>query len=132
MIIGVGVDLVEDSNFQKRLERSPSLLVSLLRLSHDLQVIPSTSNIRVNPRSNLDELQRAKSNLVTIEALFKAIPKNLRPEIRNLKIYRDFDGKPHLVYLGNNQVILKKLQFHLSISHDSGITIGIVIVESLV
>lgn len=130
MIVGVGIDIVGDSDFQKRIDRSPSLLVSLLRLSHNLDV--NTSHVNSNEKINnpQTDIQRAKSNLVSIEAMFKALPSNLRSHLGKLKISRDELGKPSIVYLGLNKEVFDQLVFHVSISHDSGVTIGIVIIES--
>jgi phosphopantetheinyl transferase (holo-ACP synthase) len=127
MILGVGIDLIGDSDFQKRIDRSPIFLESLLKLSH-----PDASGARANENFiySQTDIQRAKSNLVSIEALFKALPSNLRSELDKLKFSRDELGKPTIFYSGQNEEVLNKLVFHVSISHDSGVTIGIVIIES--
>lgn len=127
MILGVGVDLIGDIDFQKRIDRSPILLDYLLRLSH-----PGVSDAITKEKVNDSEtdIQRAKSNLVSIEALFKALPHNLRSELGELKFSRDKFGKPTIVYSGHNKDVINQLVFHISISHDSGVTIGIVIIES--
>jgi len=128
MILGVGLDLIRDSDFQKRIDRSPILLESLLKLSH-----PDDFGARANGNFNYSQtdLQRAKSNLVSIEALFKALPSNLRSELDKLKFSRDELGKPTIFYSGQNEEVRNKLVFHVSISHDSGVTIGIIIIESV-
>ena len=127
MILGVGIDLIGDFDFQKRIDRSPILIDSLLKLSH-----PDDSDARTNEKVNYSQtdIQRAKSNLVSIEALFKALPSELRSELGKLKFSRDEIGKPTIVYLGQNEEVLNQLVLHVSISHDSGVTIGIVIIES--
>jgi phosphopantetheinyl transferase (holo-ACP synthase) len=131
MIVGVGIDIIGDIDFQKRIDRSPSLLVSLLRLSHNLDVDTSHTDSNEKVSNPQTDIQRAKSNLVSIEAMFKALPNNLRSNLDKLKISRDELGKPSIVYLGLNKEVFDQLIFHVSISHDSGVTIGIVIIESV-
>ena len=130
VILGVGIDLIGDFDFQKRIERSPILLDSLLKLSHPGSPDAETTETNGKINNSQMDIQRAKSNLVSIEALFKALPSNLRSELDKLKFSRDELGKPTIVYLGHNLEILNQLVFHVSISHDSGVTIGIVIIES--
>lgn len=130
MIVGVGIDIIGDSDFQKRIDRSPGLLVSLLRLSHNLDVNTFHANSNEIDKNPQTDIQRAKSNLVSIEAMFKALPSNLRSNLDKLKISRDELGKPSIVYLGLNKEVFDQLSFHVSISHDSGVTIGVVIIES--
>jgi phosphopantetheinyl transferase (holo-ACP synthase) len=131
VIVGVGIDLIVDSDFQKRIERSPSLLATLLRLSYEIDANSQLANRNENADNAKTDIQQAKSNLVSIEAIFKALPGSLRTELGNLRISRDEQGRPHVVSLGHNKEELSKLKFHLSISHDSGVTIGIVIIESI-
>jgi phosphopantetheinyl transferase (holo-ACP synthase) len=129
--VGVGIDIIGDGDFQKRIDRSPGLLVSLLRLSHNLGVNTIHANSNEKDRNSQTDIQRAKSNLVSIEAMFKALPSNLRSNLDKLKISRDELGKPSIVYLGLNKEVFDQLVFHVSISHDSGVTIGVVIIESV-
>ena len=131
MIVGVGIDLIGDSDFQKRIDRSPSLLVSLLRISHDFNVNKVQANLREGVSNSEMDIQRAKSNLVCIEAILKALPVQLRSELHKFQISRDELGKPSIVYFGQIEELLNQFKFHLSISHDSGVTIGIVIIESV-
>jgi phosphopantetheinyl transferase (holo-ACP synthase) len=131
MIVGVGIDIIGDSDFQKRIDRSPSLLVSLLSLSHNLDVNTFHANSNEIDKNSQTDIQRAKSNLVSIEAMFKALPSNLRSNLDKLKISRDELGKPSIVYLGLDKEVFDQFAFHVSISHDFGVTIGVVIIESV-
>lgn len=131
VIVGVGIDLIGDAEFQQRIHKSPNLLNLLLRLSHDWDPGASYVNLDREVKDTQTNIQRAKSNLVSIEALFKALPHDLRSQMKKFRFSRDEFGKPYIVYLGQSKEMLGQLKFHISISHDSGVTIGVVIIESL-
>jgi holo-[acyl-carrier protein] synthase len=115
MIIGVGIDLVDLERFEKAVSGTPKLIDRLFAESER-----GVSN------------QTLAGRFAAKEAFVKAVgdPKGLH--WHEVEIIKDALGKPHIETSGGTaelvaQAGIKKL--HLSISHDGGKAIAMVVAE---
>lgn len=115
MIVGVGVDLVDIARFEQSLERTPSLSERLF--------VDSERNL---PAPSLAARFAAK------EALAKALgaPKGLA--WHDAVVVTGDDGKPTLQLTGTVAAAASAagaVTFHLSLSHDAGCAVAMVVAE---
>jgi holo-[acyl-carrier protein] synthase len=116
LIVGIGIDLLEISEFENRLSRSPSLL---------RKVIPENSE-----HLNSGNLQQAASNFVAYEALFKALPESNKLKLFDYKLKRDDLGRPYFQFdSGSETMHPDQLTIQLSISNNGHYSVAVVIVE---
>lgn len=116
MIVGVGIDVVDVARFARSLERTPGLAVRLF-----------TDRERGLPPRSLAARFAAK------EALAKALgaPRGLR--WTDAEVRRAEDGRPSLHVTGTVQEAAGRLgvtTWHLSLSHDGGVAIAMVVAEN--
>lgn len=115
MIMGVGVDIVDIARFEKAVERTPSLTDRLF-----------TEAERVRPTQSLAGHFAAK------EALIKALSGSGGMNWHEVVVVQNEDGAPSFQLTGK---ALERLHTkgvsaaHLSISHDGGLAIAVVIAE---
>jgi holo-[acyl-carrier protein] synthase len=117
VIVGVGVDIVDVDRFQNSLLRTPGLGVRLF-----------TPAERAAGRS-----ERLAARFAAKEALAKALgaPPGLR--WHDAEIETTEDGAPHLQLRGTvAQAATRRgaASWHVSLSHDGGMAIAIVVLES--
>lgn len=126
MIIGVGIDLVDTEDFERRLKRTPNLAKTILRLTS----IESQSSYSIKS-SCYDErnMQLATSNLAIFEAFLKACPDSLKKDYSKIRVQRNSQGKPELVFADSVSVDISRWRFHSSLSHHSKTTIAVVVIE---
>lgn len=116
MIVGVGIDLVDVSRFEKALRRTPALQTRLLTERERSRSVPSMAG-----------------RFAAKEALAKALgaPAGLRwldAEIRS-----DREGRPRLEARGTVALAAERLgvqRWHVSISHDGGMVVAVVVAEA--
>ncbi len=117
MIVGVGVDLVDVDRFQASLLRTPGLAVRLF-----------TPAERAAGRA-----ERLAARFAAKEAVAKALgaPTGLRWQ--DAEIETSEDGAPHLVLHGSVAAAAAQrgaTSWHVSLSHDGGMAMAVVILES--
>ena len=115
-IVGLGVDIVSVSRFQTALDRTPRLAQRLF-----------TETERGLPLASLAATFAAK------EAVAKALgaPRGLR--WHDVEVRRGEDGRPALFVEGTvaEAGARQRIQhWHLSISHDAGMAVAVVVAES--
>jgi holo-[acyl-carrier protein] synthase len=116
VIVGVGIDVVDIARFARSLERTPGLATRLFT-EHERALRPRSLAARFAAK----------------EALAKALgaPRGLRwtdAEVRNAP-----DGRPGLHVDGTVAVAAGRLGvtgWHISLSHDGGVAVAVVIAES--
>lgn len=116
MIAGIGVDLCSITRLQESLARTPNLKE---RLFH-----PSEQDL------NLDSLA---ARFALKEALAKAIGNPRLLNWNEVTLLKDENGKPHLELHGQTLENFQSLGFrasHVSISHDAGVAIAMIVLES--
>jgi holo-[acyl-carrier protein] synthase len=116
MILGIGVDVVDLTRFERAATRTPGLLVRLF-----------TPAERTLPLHSLAGRFAAK------EALIKAIGDSTGVRWHDMEVVSDELGNPSFVLHGAVASIVTNrgaLRIHLSMSHDAGIAIAYVVVES--
>ncbi len=116
MIIGLGVDIVDLNRFERAITRTPGLLPRLFTVSE-----------RVLPVHSLAARFAAK------EALMKALGDTTGFRWHDMEIIGDEDRKPALTLRGEvlrNAQARGVMSTHLSLSHDAGIALAFVILES--
>lgn len=116
MIIGIGVDVVDVARFEDTLRRTPGVVERLL--------LPAE---REHPIEGLAARFAAK------EALAKALgaPGNLA--WHDAEVARDPDGRPRLLVRGSVAAAADRLgvrHWHVSLSHDGGAAVAVVVAES--
>jgi|SRR5271165_3381829 len=115
MIVGIGVDVAEIARLEAALERTPALASRLFADSE-----------RGRPLRSLTGCFAAK------EAVAKALggPPGLR--WTDVVVGQDAHGKPELIITGTVAVAAAGLgvtDWHVSISHDAGICVAMVVAE---
>jgi holo-[acyl-carrier protein] synthase len=116
MIAGIGVDVVDLTRFERAASRTPALLVRLF-----------TPDERGLPLHSLAGRFAAK------EALIKAIGDSTGVRWHDMEVVSDDLGNPSFVLHNAVASIIAARgidSIHLSMSHDAGIAVAYVIVES--
>ena len=115
MIIGVGIDIVDLDRFAASLERTPHLKERLF---------------------TAQERERAPASLAATFAAKEAIAKSLGApgglEWHDAEVRRDETGRPYVFATGTVADAATErgvVRWHLSLSHDSGAAIAMVIAE---
>jgi phosphopantetheinyl transferase (holo-ACP synthase) len=117
VILGIGVDLINNKDFQERTLESPLILKKLL-----------------GPNPNLPEHRRleiATSNFAALEALFKALPQEFKSKVNLFTVDRDSYGRPFFdISRLESMESLSEFHIHLSISNHGDYTVALVIIEN--
>jgi holo-[acyl-carrier protein] synthase len=116
MIAGIGVDVVDLARFERAASRTPALLVRLF-----------TAAERILPLHSLAGRFAAK------EALIKALGDSTGVRWHDMEVVSNELGNPSFVLHNAVAGIVRDRgidSIHLSMSHDAGIAIAYVIVES--
>jgi holo-[acyl-carrier protein] synthase len=116
MILGIGVDIVDLTRFERAAGRTPALLDRLFTVAE-----------RSLPLHSLAGRFAAK------EALIKAIGDSTGVRWHDMEVVSNALGNPSFVLHGAVASIVGALgvdSIHLSMSHDAGIAVAYVIVES--
>jgi holo-[acyl-carrier protein] synthase len=116
MIAGIGVDVVDLTRFERAAARTPALLERLF-----------TAAERTLPLHSLAGRFAAK------EALIKAIGDSTGVRWHDMEVVSNELGNPSFVLHNAVEGIVRDLgidSIHLSMSHDAGIAVAYVVVES--
>ncbi len=117
MIVGLGVDIVDVDRFQDSLLRTPGLALRLF-----------TPAERAAGRS-----ERLAARFAAKEALSKALGAPPGLSWQDAEIQTSEDGAPHLELRGTVAAAAMKrgaASWQVSLSHDAGMAIAVVILES--
>lgn len=112
MIHGIGIDVVDIDRFDKSLDRIPGLKSKLFTEAERIKSIQSLA-ARFAAKEALIKALNAENGILWHEA-----------EVVNLE-----SGKPAFIFYGAVADLVDGAKVHLSISHDAGIAIALVIVE---
>jgi holo-[acyl-carrier protein] synthase len=115
MIVGIGVDIVDIARFERSLQRTPALAHRLF-----------TECERGLPTPSLAARFAAK------EAVAKALGATGGLAWHDAEIARAEDGRPHLAVRGTVAAAASRLGvrgWHLSLSHDGGLAVAMVVAE---
>lgn len=115
-IAGIGIDVVDLARFERAVARTPRLRERLFSLSE-----------RDLPLRSLAGRFAAK------EALMKALGDTTAVGWHDMEIVADVEGNPSMRLSGAAAAIAERLgvaDIHLSMSHDAGIAIAQVVIES--
>lgn len=121
MIVGIGVDLVDIARFERGLLRTPTLRSRLFAESEQVK------DGKPMPLRSLAGRFAAK------EAFIKALGDSTGVSWHDMRVSSDHLGNPSLVLGTATQSLLDSkgiTAIHLSMSHDAGMAIAYVIVES--
>jgi holo-[acyl-carrier protein] synthase len=116
VIVGVGIDLVEIDRFERSLERTPGLRDRLF-----------TARERELPGASLAARFAAK------EAVAKALGAPAGLDWHDAEVVTDPTGRPALEVSGSVAAAAARMgvgSWHLSLSHDGGAAIALVVAES--
>ncbi len=115
MIIGIGVDLVDISRFEQTLRRTPALAGRLF----------AESELDGPPRS-------LAASFAAKEAVAKALGAPPGLSWTDVEVIRDSAGCPRLEIRGTVAVAASQRgihRWHVSLSHDAGMSIAMVVAE---
>ena len=115
MIKGVGIDLVDLTRFESKLQQTPALIERIF-----------TPTERERSMQSLAGIWAAK------ESLIKAIGNPTGLNWQDVTVINDELGKPHLEITGATKERSEQMgitSWHLSISHDGGMACAFVIAE---
>ena len=121
MIIGIGVDLVDIARFERGLNRTPALQSRLFAASEQLR--------DGRPLS----LRSLAGRFAAKEALIKALGDSTGVSWHDMLVVSDSLGNPGFELKDSTRAIADSrgiTAIHLSMSHDAGVAIAYVIVES--
>lgn len=116
MIVGIGVDVVDLARFSRAVDRTPRLRERLFAESE-----------RDLPLRSLAGRFAAK------EALMKALGDTDGIRWHDMVVVRDAEGDPAFALSGRAAAIAERrgvTRVHLSMSHDAGVAIAMVVAES--
>lgn len=115
-IAGIGVDLVDLARFERAVSRTPALRERLFAVSE-----------RELPLRSLAGRFAAK------EALIKALGESTGVRWHDMEVVPDAQGSPGFVVHGGAAALVAErgiTAIHLSMSHDAGVAIAMVVAES--
>jgi holo-[acyl-carrier protein] synthase len=116
MITGIGVDVVDLTRFERAASRTPALLVRLF-----------------TPAERQLPLHSLAGRFAAKEALIKAIGDSTGVRWHDMEVVSNELGNPSFVLHNAVAGIVETLgidSIHLSMSHDAGVAVAYVIVES--
>nr|MDT0666493.1 holo-ACP synthase [Micromonospora sp. DSM 115978] len=116
-VVGIGVDVVDVARFAATLQRTPALAARLL-----------TETERAVARP-----ERLAARFAAKEALAKALGAPAGLAWHDAEVRRGERGKPELHISGTVAAAASRLGarvFHLSLSHDGGVAMAMVVAES--
>jgi holo-[acyl-carrier protein] synthase len=116
VIVGIGVDIVDISRFQAALQRAPALAARLF----------AESEQDARPES-------LAASFAAKEAVAKALGAPLGLHWTDVTVGRDATGRPELTVRGTVAAAAAQqgvCRWHLSLSHDSGMSIAMVVAEA--
>jgi holo-[acyl-carrier protein] synthase len=118
VIVGIGVDIVDLSRFATALERTPHLAQRLF-----------------TPAEREGSEQSMAATFAAKEAVAKVFGAPGGLEWHDVEVRRDPTGRPSLVVTGTVAVVAAEhgvTRWHVSLSHDAGTAIAMVVAESSV
>lgn len=121
MIVGIGVDLVDIARFERGLQRTPALTSRLFAESEQVRA------------GSALPLRSLAGRFAAKEAFIKALGDSTGVTWHDMRVESDGLGNPSLVLGAATQAIADAkgiTAVHLSMSHDAGMAIAYVIVES--
>jgi holo-[acyl-carrier protein] synthase len=116
-VVGIGVDVVDVSRFDETLRRTPGIADRLF-----------TADERAVARP-----ERLAARFAAKEALAKALGAPTGLDWHDAEVVRAADGRPTLRVTGTVAAAAARLgvrSWHLSMSHDGGVAIAMVVAES--
>jgi len=117
MIVGIGVDVVDLARFERALDRTPALKPRLF----------------ADAESEGRPLRSLAGRFAAKEALIKALGVSTGVQWHDMQVVADSHGNPSLVLSGAAKKLADErgvAHVHLSMSHDAGIAIAYVVIES--
>lgn len=115
MVVGIGVDLVNITRFEEHVAKTPKLLERLFNASE------------------LDApIKTIAGRFAAKEALIKALGGSDGVAWHEVEITKNSEGKPEINTLGETSKTLTAAgisKLHLSISHDAGMAVAMVVAE---
>jgi len=121
-VIGIGVDLVEVDRMRTVLARTPTMVEKLF-----------TAGERAYAEAANDPTERYAARFAAKEAVAKALGSPGGMRWRDCEVVTEADGAPHLVLTGTVAEAARARgvrSWHLSLSHDGGLAIAMVVAES--
>jgi holo-[acyl-carrier protein] synthase len=115
MIKGVGVDLVDLTRFESKLQETPALVERIF-----------------TPAERDKSMQSLAGIWASKEALIKAIGNPAGLNFQDVTVAKDALGKPHLEISGATKARCEQMgisSWHLSITHDGGMACAFVVAE---
>ncbi|MBN2297549.1 MAG: holo-ACP synthase [Deltaproteobacteria bacterium] len=125
MICGVGIDMVDVGRIQSLYKRHGQRLLQKVFTDHEIIYCTARHNIA----------QHLSGRFAAKEAVAKALGTGLLNGIsfKDIEVVKHDDGPPGITLHNRAEAMMKSLEIskiHLSISHDAGLAIAFVIMES--
>jgi holo-[acyl-carrier protein] synthase len=102
VIVGIGIDIVDETRFAQQLIRTPELG----------QRISRQVDYQLNSHSEFAKC------FAVLEALYKALPDNQKREILNYIVFKDITGRPLIQNVNQLERNKKNQIMHVSVSHE--------------
>ena len=122
-IAGIGVDVVDLARFERALERTPKLRDRLF------------SALEQTPKGRMLHLRSLAGRFAAKEALMKALGESTGVQWHDMQVVADDHGNPSFALSGAALALADAravTHVHLSMSHDAGVAIAYVVLETSV
>lgn len=113
MIIGIGIDVVDEHRLEQQLIRTP-------RLSERI-----SEHVDAQPKSPSEYAKY----FAILEALYKALPDNQKSEILDYRISKDISGRPIIQYRDSTKQNRRDYSLHVSLSDLKLLVVAMVVIE---
>jgi len=121
MIVGIGVDVVDLARFERALDRTP-------KLKHRL-----FAEVELSTPDRVLSLRSLAGRFAAKEALIKALGESAGVQWHDMRVVSDTHGNPRLELSGAAATIAAAKgarHLHLTMSHDAGVAVAMVVAES--
>ena len=130
-MIGLGVDIIQISSFEKQLQDRASVFISQSFTQQEIRY--ANQHVSNRPSQHLAARYAAK------EAFLKAWsslnrgspPKISQPNFQEIVIHNDSFGRPYIVLLGQIASVCNFRSIQLSLSHDGDYAFATVFIEEV-
>jgi holo-[acyl-carrier protein] synthase len=124
MIIGMGIDIADQTRFQRSLDRQGERIIQRIFTENEIVICQRY-------RKNVEHFA---GKFAVKEAFMKAIGKETaKIEFKEIEVLNQENGAPYILTHGKAKEAVEKLgitKIHISISHDANIAAAVVILEN--
>ena len=128
-MMGIGVDIIQISAFEKQTRDKSSVFVSGSFTNHEIQY--ANSNVSNRPAQHLAVRYAAKEAFIKAWSSlhFGSSPIIKKPILKEIEVMNDLYGRPSIKLHGQLFELVTGYSINLSLSHDGDYSIATVLLE---